>query len=417
MPIAKHIKEIISSKSSSVIRKMFEEGLVLKAKYGEDNVFDFSLGNPDMEVPEEVRKAIIEVANDTTPNRHGYMPNAGYMQTRSAMAEKVNLEQTLSGKDALTGENIVMSVGAAGAMTSVFKAIINPGDEVVVPAPFFAEYRNYCGHFGGVLVPVPCKKDFSLDVEGIASVLNEKTAAVIINSPNNPTGKIYSEEEVSHLAQVMNESAKKSGRKPYLICDEPYRAITYNGKKVAPAFKFYDDAIVVTSFAKNLSLPGERIGFVAVNPHCQDCDELINAVIFATRTLGFVNSPAFFQKVVAKCWNAKADYSVYEKRAKMITNVVKNAGINFVEPEGAFYLFCQAPLPKKDENKNAIVLKDNGEKYCDEFAFCDHMKKYNVLCAPGTGFGMSGWFRMAYCVSEKTITGCEKALKQAVMDW
>ena len=417
MPIAKQIKDVMSNKNSSVIRKMFEEGISLKAKYGEDNVFDFSLGNPDMTPPEEVRKAVLEVAADTSENRHGYMPNAGYLETRNAMAEKVNTEQSLSGSDALTGANIVMSVGAAGALTSVFKAIINPGDEVVVPSPFFAEYRNYCGHFGGVLVPVPCKEDFSLDIDAISLALNEKTAAIIINSPNNPTGKIYSDEEIASLAKVLKAHGEKSGRMPYLICDEPYRAITYNGKKVSSAFKFYDDAVVVTSFAKNLSLPGERVGFVAINPHCSDCEELIAAVIFATRTLGYVNSPAFFQKVVAKCWNAKADYSVYDKRCKMITSVVKNAGIHFVEPEGAFYLFCQAPLPKKDEHKYAIVLLEGGEKYCDEFAFCDHLKKYNILCAPGSGFGMSGWFRMAYCVSEKTITGCEKALKQAVCDW
>ena len=191
---------------------MFEEGIALKAKFGEDNVFDFSLGNPDMPPPEAVRQAVLEVAEDTNPSRHGYMPNAGYMETRSEMAKKVNSEQNLSGNDALKAENVVMSVGAAGALTSVFKAIISPGDEVVVPSPFFAEYRNYCGHFGGVLVPVRCKDDFSLDIEGIASSLTEKTAAVLINSPNNPTGKIYSEEEISCLAQVMKEHGKKCGR-------------------------------------------------------------------------------------------------------------------------------------------------------------------------------------------------------------
>ncbi|MCR5699492.1 MAG: pyridoxal phosphate-dependent aminotransferase [Treponemataceae bacterium] len=416
MPIAASVKEIMNNKGSSVIRKMFEEGIALKAKYGEDNVFDFSLGNPDMAPPKEVYQAVQEVAKDENPSRHGYMPNAGYMETREAMAAKINKEQNLQGEGKLCGKNIVMTVGAAGGLTCICKAIISPGDELIVPTPFFAEYRHYCGHFGGKLVPVKSKKDFSIDVEGIKKALSEKTAAVLINSPNNPSGKIYSEEEIRELAKVLKEHGEKCGRKPYLICDEPYRAITYDGKKVASAFPLYNESMVVTSFAKNLSLPGERIGFVAVNPKAEDADELVAAIIFANRTLGYVNSPAFFQKVVAKCWDAKVDYSTYQNRCKMITKVVANAGIEFVQPEGAFYLFCKAPLPQKEENKKYILKNDDGE-YCDEFAFCDHMKKYNVLCAPGSGFGCPGYYRMAFCVSEKTISGCEESLKKAKETW
>ena len=416
MAIAKHIKELMNSKGSSVIRKMFEEGIQLKAKFGEDKVYDFSLGNPDMPPPEKIYQVVNEIAKDNAKDRHAYMPNAGYTETRKAMADKVNFEQSLSGADALNENHVVMSVGAAGALNSVFKAILNSDDEVIVPAPFFAEYRNYVANYGGKLITVKSKKDFSLDIENIKNALSDKTAAVLINSPNNPSGKIYSEEEIAELSSVLNQHGKNTGRTPYLICDEPYRAITYNGKTVASVFPLYDNAIVVTSFAKNLSLPGERIGFIAVNPKCEDAKEFIAACTFTTRTLGYVNAPAFFQKVVAKCWNTDVDYSIYTKRCKMITDVVKNAGIEFVEPEGAFYLFCKAPLPTLDENKQHI-LKDGEDELCDEFAFCDHLKKFNILCAPGSGFGCPGYFRMAFCVSEKTITNCADSLKEAKNTW
>lgn len=416
MAIATHIKELMNSKGSSVIRKMFEEGIQLKAKFGADKVYDFSLGNPDMPPPQKIYDVVNELAKDNSSDRHAYMPNAGYVETRKAMADKVNFEQNLSGENALTESNIVMSVGAAGALNSVFKAILNVDDEVVVPAPFFAEYRSYVSNYNGKLLPVKSKKDFSLDIQGIKNALSEKTAAVLINSPNNPSGKIYSEEEIKELASVLVEHGKKTGRTPYLICDEPYRAITYNGKTVASVFPIYDNAVVVTSFAKNLSLPGERIGFIAVNPKCENAGEFIAACTYTTRTLGYVNAPAFFQKVVAKCWNADVDYSMYTNRCKMITDVVKNAGIEFVEPEGAFYLFCKAPMPLLDENKT-FITKDGDEEICDEFAFCDHLKKFNILCAPGSGFGCPGYFRMAFCVSEKTITNCAEALKQAKNTW
>ncbi|MGP1586899.1 MAG: pyridoxal phosphate-dependent aminotransferase [Treponemataceae bacterium] len=415
--IAPHIKEIMSGKNSSVIRKMFEEGIALKEKYGKENVFDFSLGNPDLEIPDSIYETIKSIAQDKTKDAHAYMPNAGYMETRNAMADKINLEQNLAGKNSLTGNHIVMSVGAAGALCSVFKTILSNEDQVIVPSPFFAEYKNYASHFGGVIIPVKCKQDFSLNIEGIKNSLNSKTAAVLINSPNNPSGKIYSEEEIKILSQCLKEHGEKSGRKPYLILDEPYRAITFNGKKVANAFQYYNESVVVTSFAKNLSIPGERIGFVAVNPNCEDALEFIQGVIFSTRTLGYVNAPAFFQKVVAKCWNTKVDYSAYEKRMNMITKIVKNAGIEFAEPEGAFYLFCKAPMPLKEENKKFILKNEQGEEFCDEFAFVDHLKKYNILCAPGTGFGYSGYYRMAYCVSEDTIKNCEQAMKNAKDSW
>ncbi|MCM1320704.1 MAG: pyridoxal phosphate-dependent aminotransferase [Bacteroides sp.] len=408
MAIAPYIKEIMLSKDSSVIRKMFEEGAVLKAKYGEDKVFDFSIGNPDIEPPDEVKEYVKNLALHQEKGCHGYMPNAGYESARQAMADKVSAEQGLCGNKALSYKHIVMSVGAAGALNAVFKSILSSGDEIIVPAPFFSEYRNYAMNHNGILKAVPSKSDFSLDADAIARALTEKTAALLINSPNNPSGKIYTDRDIAEIAAVLSAHGGKCGRKPYLICDEPYRAITYGGKKVAPVFPVYDMSVVVSSFAKNLSLPGERIGYIAVNPACPDADELIAACIFSTRALGFVNAPAFFQRVVEHTWNAPADYSSYEKRRNQIASVVKNAGIEFCEPEGAFYLFCKVPQPRRAENEPYVN---------DDFAFCDHLKKFNILCAPGTGFGCAGYFRAAYCVSENTILNSAEAFKAARESW
>lgn len=397
MAISKYIKETMSSKSAGVIRKMFEEGMALKAVHGADNVFDFSIGNPDLNPPKEVQetmKKLAERASET--NFHGYMPNAGFSFARDAMAKKTSLEQGVE----ISGDCVVMTVGAAAALNSVCKALLNEGDNIVVPAPFFPEYRHYAKNSGGNLIEVPTKADFSLDVEAIRLALTDRTAAVLINTPNNPTGRIYSTEEIKALADVLEQHGKKSGRKPYLICDEPYRAISYDGKTVSPTFPFYDSTIVVTSFAKNLSLPGERIGYICVNPACPDKDDVVAACIFTTRILGFVNAPAFFQRVVTEVWDAKVDYSLYEKRRNSLMKILDEAGIEHVVPEGAFYMWCKAP--------DCF----NG----DDMAFCDYLKKYFILCAPGGGFAGRGWVRLAYCVSEKCIENSRKAFVQAMND-
>lgn len=388
------MKSILENPANGVIRKMFEEGALLKKKYGEDNVYDFSIGNPDLDPPSEVVEAIEEIAADTSPMCHGYMPNPGYMQARQAMAEKTSLEQGT----AVPADCVIMSVGAAGAMNCVFKALLNDGDEVIVPAPYFAEYGHYCANHGGTLRPVPTKNDFSLDTDAIKAALTEKTAAVIINSPNNPTGRIYSREEIQALSAVLTAHGEKTGRYPYIVCDEPYRAITYGGKKVAPVFPEYRQAVVVTSFAKNLSVPGERIGYIAVNPASDDASEMVAACILATRILGFVNAPAFFQKVIARSWNARCDYSLYEKRCREIMEIMDYAGLQYAKPEGAFYLFVKVP-----EGWNG-----------DDMAFTEHLKKFNILCAPGTGFGGKGWFRISYCVAEKTILNSKEAFYKAI---
>ena len=392
--IAKKIKETIESPSAGVIRKMFEEGAVLKQKYGEDNVFDFSIGNPDLDPPEKVLNAIKEVSLDETHMCHGYMPNAGYKQTREAMAKKTSIEQGVN----VDWESIVMAVGAAGAINCVMKTLLNPGDEVIVPCPYFTEYDHYIHNHGGEIKRVSTKEDFSLDIDEIKKALSPKTAAILINSPNNPSGKIYSDEDITALAAVLREEGNKNGRLPYIICDEPYRAITYNGKKVAAVFPKYKNSVVVTSFAKNLSVPGERIGYIAVNPECEDGKSFVQACIFATRVLGFVNAPAFFQKVIAKSWDSECDYSLYDKRCKEIMSVMDYAGLKYAKPEGAFYLFVKVPDKWND----------------DDMAFVNHLKSFNILCAPGSGFGGKGWFRISYCVAEKTILNSKEAFYKAV---
>ena len=402
MPAAAHIKQLMES--SSFIRKMFEEGIEMKSRYGAENVYDFSLGNPDLEPPDEVLAAIRRAAESGEKGVHGYMPNAGFGFARDAMAKKVAAEQGV----ALSAENVVMSVGAAGALNSVFKAILSPGDEVLVPAPFFVEYVHYAANHGGKVVPVPSKADFSPDAEAMARLATERTAAVLINSPNNPTGKVYKREDLQAIAAFLKAHKEKTGRTLLLVADEPYREIVYGGAEVAAIFPLWPESVVVSSFAKNLSLPGERIGYAAVNPRSENAAELVNAIIFATRILGYVNAPAFFQRVVAECWNAPADYSLYAKRRDALCDVMKNAGVEYAEPEGAFYLFCKVPAPKRAEHEGLAG---------DDKAFCDHLKQYHILAVPGSGFCGPGWLRLAYCVAPQTIEGSRSPFAEAVKDW
>lgn len=416
--IANTIKETMNSKGASVIRKMFEEGRLLKEKHGEDKVFDFSLGNPDLEPPKEVLEAIKDLANNRKAGDSAYMPNAGLVETRKAIAQKVSIEQKLAGisktelngtksnqlnGNKITENHVVITVGAAGALNAVFKAILNQGDEVLVSTPFFAEYGHYAKNHGGSLRAVQSKADLSFDLDAFEKIISNKTAAVLINSPNNPSGKIFSKTEIIGLCKLLEKKSKEVGRDIFLISDEPYRDIVYDNKEVASFFDVYDNAVVVSSFAKNLSLPGERLGYIAANPSMPNVTEFIAACTFTNRILGFVNAPAFFQRVITKSWDAKADFSSYEKRKNFITKIVSDAGIDFIEPEGAFYLFCKVPVGKDGST--------------DDFAFCDHLKKYLVLCAPGTGFGSPGYFRISYCVPEKTILNSAQAFKDARASW
>lgn len=392
--ISKHIESLINNPAQGVIRRMFEEGARMKAQLGADNVYDFSLGNPALEPPAEVEAALQKEASSTEAGRHGYMPNAGYMAARKAMAKKTSREQGVD----VRAEHVVMSCGAAGALNAVLKALLNLQDEVVVPCPYFTEYDHYIQNHGGVIRRVKTKADFSLDAEAVSNALTDKTAAVIINSPNNPTGRVYGEDDIASLAAVLKAHGEKTGRLPYLICDEPYRDIVYNGKKVAPVFPHYKNAVIVNSFAKGLSLPGERIGYIACNSECEEADTFIAAAIFATRILGFVNAPALFQKVVAASWDAPNDCAAqYEKRLRLMQSVLDEGGYSYAAPEGAFYLFVKVP----DKWKG------------DDMAFVNHLKEHRILCAPGSAFAGAGYFRVAYCVDEDVIERSRTAWAQA----
>jgi len=397
MAIAENIKNALAG--SSMIRKMFEEGINLKKQHGEDKVFDFSLGNPDVEPPPAFHKVFVNLAEKDEKGSHGYMPNAGYLFVREALAKKVCKEQNVN----IDGSHIIMTVGAAGGLNTVFKAICNPGDEVIVSRPYFMEYRAYTSNHGAKLVEVDAQEDFNLNISAIGAALNEKTAAVLINSPNNPTGRVYSASVLAELASLLTEHGKKTGRFPYLVSDEPYREIAYN-VDVPPFLSCYDESIVVTSYSKSLSLPGERIGFIAVNPAASGKDDLLNGLIYATRVLGFVNAPALMQRIVASLTDERVDVSIYARRRDAFIKVLNNAGIEYSNPQGAFYLFCKVPKSKTG-------------KEADDKAFVEHLKKHLVLGVPGSSFGKSGWLRFAYCVDEKIINASQDAFKSAVESW
>jgi len=397
MPIAENIKNALAG--SSMIRKMFEEGILLKKQHGDDKVFDFSLGNPDIEPPAAFHDVFVKLAQEDEKGSHGYMPNAGYPHVREALAKKVSKEQNVK----IDGSHIVMSVGAAGGLNTVFKTICNPGDEVIVTRPYFMEYRAYTGNHGAKLVEVDALEDFDLDIAAIKAALNEKTAAVLINSPNNPTGRIYSAQTLASLASLLEEHGKKTGRYPYLVSDEPYREIAYN-VEVPPFLSCYGESIVVTSYSKSLSLPGERIGFIAVSPSAKDKD-VLNGLIYATRVLGFVNAPALMQRITSALTQARVDVSIYAKRRDAFMKVLNNAGIEYSPPQGAFYLFCKVPKSK------------TGRKETDDKTFSEHLKKHLILGVPGSGFGKPDWLRFAYCVDEKIINASAGAFKAAVESW
>ena len=390
--ISRKVKEIVESPSNGVIRRMFEEGAALKQRFGADKVYDFSIGNPDLDPPQKVVDAVREVAADLSHLRHGYMPNAGYPEARAAMARKTSAEQGVE----VGADCVVMEVGAGGALNVIFKTLLNAGEEIVIPCPYFAEYNNYAANHGGKVIAVSTKSDFSLDVDAIKRALGERIAAVLINSPNNPTGRVYSDAEVSALCDVLRDFGESTGRYPYLVCDEPYRDITY-GRTVATVFDKYDYAVIATSFAKNLSVPGERVGYLCVNPSCPEKNDFIAAAVFCTRVLGFVNCPAFFQKVIARSWDARCDFSTYRKRRDEICAVMDYAGLEYAEPDGAFYLWVKCP-----------------QGWDDDMEFTAHLKKYNILCAPGSGFAGKGWFRIAYCCAEQSILNSKEAFKKAV---
>jgi aspartate aminotransferase len=388
MTIAKKIKASMSN--SSMIRKMFEEGAVMKKKYGADKVYDFSLGNPNVEPPDKFKKELINLAAECIPLKHGYAPNAGFAETRQAIAEKINKTCGLK----LSADHVIMSCGAAGALNVIFKSLLDPKDEVIVLTPYFVEYPFYIDNYGGVVKFVNTKADFSLDIKAIAKAINKKTKAIIINSPNNPTGKVYSKKNIADLARLLKEKGKALKKTIYLVSDEPYNEIVYDNIIVPCILKAYPDSIIACSYSKTLSLPGERMGFIAVNPKINEAKDLINALILCTRILGFVHAPALMQRIVVKLQDATVDVKVYQKKRNMLCAGLSKAGYKFAKPEGAFYLFVKSPIP-------------------DDVKFVKTLLQKNILVVPGSGFGGPGYFRIAYCVDDATIVNSMKGFTEA----
>ncbi len=376
---------------SSWIRKMFEQGAKLKAQYGADRVCDFSLGNPDLSPPEEFYSALERWAMDRTPGIHSYMPNAGYPEVRQKIAEEVEQAHMVLP----LVEDVIMTVGAAGGLNIIFKALLNPGDEVIVPRPFFVEYGFYVDNHGGVLRPVDCKRDFSLDLKAIESAITEKTKAVLINSPNNPSGVIYDEDSIKELATLLTRASEKAGQNIFLISDEPYRKLVFSGATVPPLMKHYRNTIVTTSFSKDLSIPGERIGYVALHPEAQGREMIQGAMTLANRILGFVNAPALMQRVVGDSLHAKVDCSVYERRRDLFAEILSDAGLEFTMPKGAFYFFPVSPIP-------------------DDTEFVRMLQEELILAVPGTGFGLPGHFRLAFCVDDAVIERSRDGFKRVM---
>ncbi|MBS4981803.1 MAG: pyridoxal phosphate-dependent aminotransferase [Lachnospiraceae bacterium] len=381
--IAEKMKGMVAN--SSAIRAMFEEGNRLAKIYGRENVFDFSLGNPNVEAPQAVKEAILSLVTEETPlELHGYTnSNAGYEDVRRTVAESLNERfQT-----AFSPENIIMTVGAAGGLNVILKTLVNPQEEVIVFAPYFGEYRSYTSNVDGVLVEIsPDTESFQPKLNEFAEKITPKTKAVIVNTPNNPTGVVYSEETIREMARIMEEKQREYGTEIYLISDEPYRELAFDGVEVPYLANYYKNTIVAYSYSKSLSLPGERIGYLVIPSEVADSRDVIAAAGVANRILGFVNAPTLLQKVVAKCIGEKTDLTYYNRNRETLYEGLRQCGFRCIKPQGAFYLFVKSPIE-------------------DEKEFCEAAKRYNILLVPGSSFGCPGYVRIAYCVAYETITG------------
>jgi len=381
------------AKASSWIRKMFEEGTKLKSEFGAENVFDFSLGNPDLSPPPEFDATLQEIAGDASSAMHSYMPNGGYPMVRGAVAGQISKEQGVT----IGEDEVLMTCGAAGALNVVLKAILNPDEEVIILAPFFVEYKFYVDNQGGKTVVVPTTEDFNLDLASIEAAVTDKTKAIIINSPNNPTGQIYPEGDMKALGALLTKCQEKFDSTIFLLSDEPYRKIIFEGYEVPSIFKSYGNSIVVSSYSKDLSLPGERIGYIAIHPEIAHKAELLGAMTLANRILGFVNAPALMQRVVAKLQGLTVDTSIYTRRRETFCSILSKAGFEFTPPKGAFYIFPKSPIE-------------------DDVEFVGHLQKYKILAVPGRGFGMPGYIRLAFCVEDDIIARSEPAFMQAMAE-
>lgn len=391
MSVSKKMVEF--GQRASWIRKMFEEGMKMKAQFGADQIFDFSLGNPDLPPPPEFDQALRALAAEAAPGVHKYMPNGGFPYVREKLAAKISTEQGI----AVSGGDVLMTCGAAGGLNVTLKAILDSGDEVILLSPYFVEYNFYIDNHGGVPRVVATGPDFDLDMKAIVEAINPKTKAIIINSPNNPTGQIYGNEALHKLGHVLEAASQKFGV-IYLISDEPYRKLTFDGNVVPSIFTNYQNSIIVSSFSKDLSLPGERIGFIACHPEIDSRADLMDAMTLANRILGFVNAPALMQRVVAELQEVTVDCEIYARRKELFCRILSDCGYDFLPPKGAFYIFPKSPM--EDEVQFVSILKEN-----------------KILAVPGRGFGAPGYFRLAFCVEdqiiERSAEGFAKAMQQA----
>ena len=374
----------------SWIRKMFEEGASLKQRYGEENVFDLSLGNPVMEPPAAFHRELKRLANHHLPGMHRYMANAGYAETRAAVAEQLSLEAGI--KFAIN--DIVMTCGAAGALNVVLKTILNQGDEVIIFAPYFVEYINYIDNHGGIVKVLPTDEQFIPKLDILETAIEAKTKAVLINSPNNPSGAIYSEGFLHQLGELLNKKETQYGTQIFLISDEAYRKIIYDGLKYPQVWPHYQQSIIVTSHSKDLALPGERIGYIAVHPNCSQRGELVDGFIHCNRILGYVNAPALMQHVVRHLQSVTIPVAEYQKKRDFLNDHLNKMGYSVTKPLGAFYMFPKSPLE-------------------DDVAFVRELQQWRVLTVPGTGFGTPGYFRISYCVDDRTLEGSIAGFRKA----
>lgn len=376
-----------------MIRKMFVEGISLKKKHGTDKVYDFSLGNPNVDHPEAFKRELIRVANQEIMLKHGYTPNEGYPETRQAVAQKINKTAGMK----ISADHIVMSCGAGGALNVILKSLLDPGDEVIILKPFFLEYPFYIENYNGIVKYADTGADFSLDIDAISKAITRKTKAIIINSPNNPTGRVYSKKNISDLARLLKEKGRAQNKAIYLISDEAYAEIIYDGIALPSVLAAYPNSIIAYSYSKTLSLPGERIGYIAVNPKIHEAGDLIKALILCTRIMGFVNAPALMQRIVANLQHITVDVKIYQKKRDLLCRGLAKAGYQFIKPEGAFYLFVKSPIP-------------------DDVKFVQMLLQQKVLVVPGSGFGCPGYFRIAFCVDDATIVNSMPGFAQAIKD-
>jgi aspartate aminotransferase len=389
MTISKKIENIIAG--SSFIRRMFEEGARLKAEYGAENVYDFSLGNPNVPPPEKFNEILRETIDTCGLDGHCYMPNTGYPMVCGSVAEYLAREQQAP----VTDKEVIMTCGASGALNVALKAVLDPGDEVLTPVPCFVEYKFYADNHGGVLKTVATKPDFDLDPDAVAAAITAKTKVFLINSPNNPTGQVYSEESLKSVGEILEQKGQAFNRTIYLVSDEPYRKIVYDGIEVPSIFKAYKNSIIGTSYSKDISIPGERIGFLAVNPAATYRQDLLAAMTVANRILGYVNAPALMQRVVACMQGMSVDIAEYARKRVLLCEGLAGFGYEFIKPAGTFYLFPRSPIP-------------------DDVEFVNALKEERILVVPGSGFNGPGYFRIAFCVDDNTIKNSMPGFERAI---